>query len=142
VHSDAPAGRLAPTELRWVSAVRSLRDEYRAHFGAEEGDRLHDAVQAKMNAGLDEALSVDWWRMVARQRAAGEAAVGRLLDDLCCRWGMDPVEVWRRPRQAEIDDGERHRRWALDVYSNRVATAFGFAIMPQPNGRVTAGLDI
>jgi len=117
----------------------TLRDEYRVRFGIEEGDRLHDAVQAKVDAGMDEAHDVAWWRMVARQRAAGEMFVARLLDDLCDHFGFDPVEVWRHPRQAEIDDEERRRRWALDIYKNQMA--FGLVVNPQPNGRVIVGYD-
>lgn len=117
----------------------TLRDEYRAKFGVEEGDRLHDAVQAKVDTGMDEALAIDWWRMVARQRAAGEVFVAELLDDMCRHFGMDPIEVWRRPRQAEIDDEERRRQWARDILKTQLR--FGLAITPQPNGRVTVGLD-
>lgn len=100
----------------------SLRDEYRAKFGPEEGDRLHDEVQAKIDDGLDEAASVDWWMMVRRQRAAGEQQVAELLDDLCRRITfhgvpLDPRVVWRGPRQTEIDDEQRELEWALRAYA-------------------------
>lgn len=109
----------------------SLRDEYRAKFGNTEGDRLYLAVQNAIDDGMNEAVHIDWWRMIARERAAGEMFVAKLLDALCYELGFDPVEVWRRPRQAEIDDEERRRRWALDAYSR-----MSFTITPPVGGSI------
>lgn len=60
-------------------------------------------VAAMEEAG--ESLSRQRYRYrVRREQIAARAHVDGLLDDLCRRWGMDPVEVWRVPRAREQRD--------------------------------------
>jgi hypothetical protein len=103
----------------------SLREEYRTKFGIDEGDRLYESVQGTVDSAMDVFFDVAWLRQVRRERACGEYEVGLLLDDLCRRWGMDPVEVWRRRRQEVIDRQERDRVAAMRRYFNITLPVYG-----------------
>lgn len=53
---------------------------------------------------------------VAYQRSLGQAQVGSLLDGLCLRWGMDPVQTWRIPRDLELQEAARRREMLMWLY--------------------------
>lgn len=50
-----------------------------------------------------------------REREIACRHLDRLLDQFCRDFDMDPMVVWRRPRQAELDFTAYRRQWMLGI---------------------------
>lgn len=64
--------------------------------------RLTPALHVCHPDDLESASRLRYRLRLEQERSAGAAYVGTLLDQLCADFGLDPVEVWRRPHFDEL----------------------------------------